>query len=120
MNHNTPPKRRVMAWTIALWAFGTGVYAYIYVASRLALPDAVGNETDWSWQLFSSPLFASPFSYWYSVHSSMLSTGFCRVGGHPTVPPNRPLERAGMIAPWREPSSAGHSTPCVSDPNANS
>jgi hypothetical protein len=49
-----------MAWTIALWAFGTGVYAYIYVVSRLALPDAVGYETDWSWQLFFFSLVRLP------------------------------------------------------------
>jgi hypothetical protein len=49
-----------MAWTIAVRAFGTGVYAYIYVGSRLALPDAVGYETDWSWQLFFFSLVRLP------------------------------------------------------------
>jgi heme/copper-type cytochrome/quinol oxidase subunit 2 len=46
------PTRWIMAWTIVLWALGTSVYAYIYVTSRVRLPDAVGYEADWSWQLF--------------------------------------------------------------------
>ncbi len=58
--HNRSPKRWVMAWTIAGWAFGTAAYAYIYVTSRVALPDAVGYEADWSWQLFFFSLVRLP------------------------------------------------------------
>jgi hypothetical protein len=91
MNHSThgrSPKRGVMAWTIALWAFGTATYAYIYITPGVALPDAVGYEADWSRQLFSSPSFASRFSYWYLVRSSTLSTCCGRARGRPTMPPN--------------------------------
>ena len=63
MNHSATggiSKRWVMAWTVALWALGTLVYAYINVASGMALPDAVGYDRGWSWQLFFFALVRLP------------------------------------------------------------
>jgi hypothetical protein len=50
------PKRWIMIWTIILWTLATSAYAYVYVTSRVGVPDAVGYEKDWSWQLFSFSL----------------------------------------------------------------
>lgn len=86
MNKNTTSKRWVMAWTIALWAFGTGIYAYIYVASRLALPGAVGYETDWSWQLFFFSLVRLPLL--------ILVLGALLYAEHRFLSPGRPSHRA--------------------------
>ena len=63
MNQSTQTSsltRIVMVCTSALWALATVVYAYMYVASHLALPGAVGYERDWSWQLFFFALVRLP------------------------------------------------------------
>ena len=49
-----------MIWTITVWVFATAAYAYVYVTTH-ALPDAVGYERDWSWQLFFFSLVRLPF-----------------------------------------------------------
>lgn len=41
-----------MSWTVARWAALTLCYAYAYVVLTLRLPDLVGYEAEWSWQLF--------------------------------------------------------------------
>ncbi|OLC13323.1 MAG: hypothetical protein AUH29_13485 [Candidatus Rokubacteria bacterium 13_1_40CM_69_27] len=49
-----------MVWTTLLWLFGTVAYAYTYILHRVSLPDAVGYEADWSWQLFFFSLVRLP------------------------------------------------------------
>ena len=90
------PTRWIMAWTIVLWALGTSVYAYIYVTSRVRLPDAVGYEADWSWQLFFFSLVRLPISYRYSVRCSTSSTCLGHEWSRRTGLPNKPLEWPGM------------------------
>jgi len=41
-----------MVATVGLWLAVTGVYAYRYAIRRVSLPDAVGYERAWDWQLF--------------------------------------------------------------------
>lgn len=62
MNHadGGTPKRSMMAWIIVIWVLATAAYAYLYVTTRVALPDAVGYEADWSWQLFFFALVRLP------------------------------------------------------------
>jgi hypothetical protein len=47
-------------WTIILWAFAAVAYAHVYIVSRIGLPDALGYEADWSWQLFFFALIRVP------------------------------------------------------------
>jgi hypothetical protein len=49
-----------MVVTVVAWVVLTAVYAYVYVTHRLALPDAVGYEKAWDWQLFFFGLVRFP------------------------------------------------------------
>lgn len=62
MNHaDGGSPKRMMVGTVIVWALATSAYAYVYVTSSVALPEAVGYETDWSWQLFFFALVRLPF-----------------------------------------------------------
>jgi hypothetical protein len=58
--HDGRGKRRLIVWTIILWVFGAVAYAHVYVVSRISLPDALGYDADWSWQLFFFALVRAP------------------------------------------------------------
>lgn len=49
-----------MVVTLIAWVVLTAVYAYVYVTDRLALPDVVGYEKAWDWQLFFFGLVRLP------------------------------------------------------------
>jgi hypothetical protein len=44
-------RKKIVIFTIVLWSCITSVYAYFYVRAKLSLPDLVGYEAEWDWQL---------------------------------------------------------------------
>ena len=51
----------MMTVSIILWVVLTVVWAYIYVTGNVALPDAVGYETQWEFQLVFFAISRLPF-----------------------------------------------------------
>jgi hypothetical protein len=101
----------VMAWTIAAWTSGTVTSAYVYVTSRVELPDAAGYETDWSWQLFFFSLVRLPVLILVLGALRYVEHRLWSREGHPIKPPDRRLEWCGTdarvaIAPSRGGRSA--------------
>lgn len=47
--------------TVGFWALLTMAHAYLYVSSRIALPNAEGYEREWDWQLFFFTITRFPF-----------------------------------------------------------
>lgn len=44
-------RKKIVTLTIALWVCVTSAYAYFYVKEKLSLPNLVGYEAEWNWQL---------------------------------------------------------------------
>jgi len=45
-------RRWVIAGTTLVWLIAVTLYARQYIIARVSLPDAVGYERAWDWQLF--------------------------------------------------------------------
>ena len=53
-------KRWLMGSTTLAWAIGVMLYANKYIVTRVSLPNAVGYERAWDWQLFFFSLTRLP------------------------------------------------------------
>lgn len=53
--------KKSLALALLVWMAVSGGYAYYYVKSRLDIPDLVGYETEWQFQLLMFCFFRLPF-----------------------------------------------------------
>lgn len=53
--------KKITVLTIIIWFCITSVYAFFYVKEKLLLPDLVGYEKEWDWQLLFFSLEKLPF-----------------------------------------------------------
>lgn len=53
--------KKSLALALLGWMAVSGGYAYYYVKSRLDIPDLVGYESEWQFQLFIFCVFRLPF-----------------------------------------------------------